>query len=74
MRLSSANGLKLPLIREVPTCKIYALLGRAFASALPGASESAQMVLSVVVVGKPRFWSIAESARVRLRNQVDFNV
>jgi len=35
-----------------------------------GASESAQMRLSVVVVGKPRCWSIAESARERLRDLV----
>jgi hypothetical protein len=33
-----------------------------------GASESAQLVLSVGVVGKPRCWDIAVAARERLRN------
>ena len=44
-------------------------LARAPGGAREGASESAQMVLSVVVVGKPRCSSIAVSARERLRRK-----
>ena len=43
------------------------VLARAQEGAREGASESAQMVLSVVVVGKPRCRSIAVSARERLQ-------
>jgi len=43
---------------------------RAKGGAREGASESAQMVLSVGVVGKPRCSSIAVSARTRLRSLV----